>query len=152
MTQTQQTGDNEAESPIHRDKEKTGEQDHEKNKHRRDHGLLARGPSHFGGFSAHLLKEFQRIGHCRGESSRCSCAILEVLLWNSSRFKAVPRPVISSLRSQQTENGAAKKNQGAEPEGHAPQLIFIIKDERNANPFLLFERQRLSRRCEPRLA
>ena len=115
MTQTQQTGDNEAESPIHRDKEKTSEQDHEKNKHRRDHGLLARVPSHFGGFGAHLLKEFQRIGYCRGESSRCSCAILEVLLWNSSRFKAVPHPIISSLRPQQTENGAAKKIRARNP-------------------------------------
>ena len=149
MTQTQQTGDNEAESPIHRDKEKTSEQDHEKHKHRRDHGLLARRPSHLGGFGTHLLKEFQRIGHCRGESSRCSCNILEVLLRNSSRFKAVPRPVISSLRPQQTENGAAKKNLGAEPEGHAPQLIFIIKDERNANPFLLLGSRRIPR---PRLA
>jgi hypothetical protein len=62
-TDTQNAGDDEAEHPIHRDKEKTGEQDHEKNKPRRDQGLAARRPRNLGAFRADLLKEFQRVSH-----------------------------------------------------------------------------------------
>jgi len=44
-------------------KKKAGEEDHEKNKPRRDQGLAARGPRHLGAFGADLLKEFQRVNH-----------------------------------------------------------------------------------------
>ena len=63
MAETQNAGDDEAQRPIHRDKKKAGEQDHEKNKPRRDQCLAARRPCHLGAFGADLLKEFQRIDH-----------------------------------------------------------------------------------------
>jgi hypothetical protein len=63
---TQNAGDDEAQHPIHRDEKKAGEQDHEKNKPRRDQGLAARRPRHLGAFGADLLKEFQRVSHFFG--------------------------------------------------------------------------------------
>jgi hypothetical protein len=66
MTDTQNAGDDEAERPIHRDKEKTSEEDHEKDESRRDQGLAAGRPSDLGTFGADLLKEFQRVGHFFG--------------------------------------------------------------------------------------
>lgn len=70
MPQTQKAGDNEAECPVYRDKKETGEQNHEKNKNRRDRSLPPRRPSHLASFGAHLLKKLQRVGHGLGESSR----------------------------------------------------------------------------------
>ena len=68
-TKTQNAGDDETEYPIHRDEKKTGEQDHEKNKPRRDQGLPARRPSDLGAFGANLLKKFQRVSHFFGVPS-----------------------------------------------------------------------------------
>ena len=78
MTQAQQSGDDETEGPIHRNKKKTGEQDHEKDKDRRDHRFPARGPCHLGGLGAHFLKELQRVGHYRSDSSRGRRAIFDL--------------------------------------------------------------------------
>src|SRR5450631_4568909 len=40
-------------------------------------------------------------------------------------------------RVQANRKWRRQKNQGAKPEGHAPQSIVIIKGAKNANPFLL---------------
>ena len=69
MTDTQNAGDDEAKRPIHRDEKKAGEQDHEKNKPRRDQGLAARRPRDLGAFGTDLLKEFQRVSHFFGVPS-----------------------------------------------------------------------------------
>jgi hypothetical protein len=69
VAKTQNAGDDEAQRLIHRDEKKAGEQNHENNKPRRDQGLAARRPRHFGAFGANLLKEFQRVGHFFGVPS-----------------------------------------------------------------------------------
>jgi hypothetical protein len=66
VAETQNGADDEAQRLIHRDEKKAGEQDHKNNKPGRDQGLAARRPRNLGAFGAHLLKEFQRVGHFSG--------------------------------------------------------------------------------------
>ncbi len=69
MAHTQDAGDDETQRLVNRDEKKAGEQDHENNEPRRDHGLAARRPRNLGALGADLLKEFQRISHFFGVPS-----------------------------------------------------------------------------------
>ena len=82
-----------------------------------------------GTFGADLLKEFQRVSHFFGVPS-----ISKLLV-------AVPHPChvpFKTTISGNQINGKRQKNQGAEPEGHAPQFSLIINSTRNANSNFLF--------------
>jgi hypothetical protein len=136
VAETQNAGDDQAQRLIHRDEKKAGEQNHENNKPRRYKGLAARGPRNLGTFGAYFLKEFQRVSHIPSLGVP-SVGVVHLTLGRSARKPRerteIPCPCDVPLRVTISWQKASPKNQGAEPEGRAPQCSLIINRERNAN-------------------
>ena len=135
VAKTQNAGDDEAQRLIHRDEKKAGEQNHENNKPRRDQGLAARRPSDLGTLGADLLKEFQGISHFFGVPSITK--LLEAADSRKCLNRITPRSRPRNAGNTRSWQKASPKNQGAEPEGRAPQFSFIINGTRNANSIFL---------------
>ena len=137
MDQVQNTGHSKAKRPNHDNEKQARKQDHEDNERSRDQRFAPRRPGYLASLGTDFLQEFDGVRHCVNMLERSDITLEErsdiapagasqIALPANRRIDDRPEPIRAYSRN----------NRGAEPRGHAPKQLLIVKPTANVNLFL----------------